>query len=149
MFEVRAELALEDRTPFELALTLQAEGFQWQLLPPKKDDRKQLYHVIGDQQQPRMWYTLSSCLVPQYMLCLLKASELAFYDEPGTHPDHARARAHRDTDTQTHTHTHRFRVHPHGKITRTRARTYTHPHSRVRAKAHPRARSNRRYGSVF
>ena len=45
-------------------------------MPVKKADRQQLHHVIDDQQQPRMWYTLSSCLVPQYMLCLLKASEL-------------------------------------------------------------------------
>ena len=76
VFEVRAEVALQDRTPFELALTLRANGFQWQLMPVKKADRKQLHYVIDDQQQPRMWYTLSSCLVPQYMLCLLKASEV-------------------------------------------------------------------------
>ena len=47
VFAVREHLALEDQTPFELALTLRQQGYSWAATPSKKADRAALVHVIA------------------------------------------------------------------------------------------------------
>ena len=77
VFAIRQHLALEDRTPFELALTLRERGFTWRPMPSQKQVRVSLVHTIGDADpDKRVWYSMSANLVPAYLLCILKGDVL-------------------------------------------------------------------------
>ena len=52
--DIRPDVALEDRTTYELLLLLRDEGWQWARLPDKPEDRVDLSYTVGAQ---KIWYS--------------------------------------------------------------------------------------------
>ena len=77
MFTIRTELALRDRTPYELALTLRVEGFHWEAMPATLKDRIALLHEVHLDPPQEIRYSLGNVLIPEYLLCSLEAPMLA------------------------------------------------------------------------
>ena len=70
---LRPDLALADRTNFELILLLSEQEWQWRPLPAKKEDRFALEYKHN---QPRLWYTQSETPHKLYMVALLSAADI-------------------------------------------------------------------------
>lgn len=68
---------LMDRTPYELLLTLRAEGWQWgQWVPVSQRSTKVVMPVGYKSGDPKLWFTSCSTTSPRsYMLVLLKSEE--------------------------------------------------------------------------
>ena len=73
MNSLRPDLALADRTNFELILLLSEQEWQWRPLPAKKEDRLALEYKHN---QPRLWYTQSETPHKLYMVALLSAADI-------------------------------------------------------------------------
>lgn len=68
-----AELALEDRTDFELVMLLAREGFVWAKLPSARNARLALQYTRG---ADKKWYSSSDTPNRLYMIVLLRAEEI-------------------------------------------------------------------------
>ena len=75
--EVRADLALSERTAFELARCLEDEGFQWRIMPRSTDERLKLSYTHGREGEQKVWFTQGGTIIPSYCKCLLQAEHLA------------------------------------------------------------------------
>jgi hypothetical protein len=72
--EVReGEIALGDRTAFELASMLIDDGWEWRPLPKKRQERLALAYTPGGDQS---WYSFSPSLEHRYLQALLQAPDL-------------------------------------------------------------------------
>ena len=62
-----------EMTLYELVKTLEGQGFSWQLAPQRVAARHRLtpFHRGGT----KMWYSRGPQVLPQYLLCLLRAEE--------------------------------------------------------------------------
>ena len=73
VFAVRPDIALEDRTPYELIRMLREAGWTWSILPRTVQARKPLQYQRGSAQ---VWYSVSTAVVPDYLRCLLMSEEM-------------------------------------------------------------------------
>lgn len=81
-----ADIALADRTGYELVEMLSAQGFVWRRCPRDKAKRIALLPYVPGRDAVRVWYTLSHVLCLPYMRSLLEAEDqpLAPCDTPRT-----------------------------------------------------------------
>ena len=70
---LRENLALVDRTNFELVMLLTDQNWHWRPLPSKRADRLALLYKNG---KPQLWYSLSDTPNRHYMIALLSAAEI-------------------------------------------------------------------------
>ena len=73
VFAVRA-LPLPQLTGFEMARTLQLQGWSWHVMPKAVKDRQGLEHNTS--LASGVWYSAGKTLVTPYLQCLLSASQL-------------------------------------------------------------------------
>ena len=71
--EIRPDVALADRTVFELVCMLRNDGWKWQQLPTRRSDRDALSYDVGGH---RTWYSASNNPNKMYLLCLHSAQAL-------------------------------------------------------------------------
>ena len=72
-FRLRGHLALEDRTDYELALTLLQDEWQWKLALPTKRRHEALGYTP---EAEKVWYTTPAQVPRSYLLCLNRSVDL-------------------------------------------------------------------------